>query len=224
MPCRSSVLRPYLVRREQMSVDPRPAATGLRARRREVAALLRARLPEVAEQTVARRHREVPATPARSPARCGANIERAVQMALGGFLRLAGQSRDGGPEHAAAAGADGRLRARPRRGPQRPDDGRPARRLPGRRAGRVARAVGDRWSSDGLPAADHGASSPSWSSPTSTSCRRPASPGTPTSSRRPGGCASATSSGSAQRLLERRRPRTSWSPPRSGRGGRRRAR
>ena len=42
--------------------------------------------------------------------------------------------------------------------------------------------------------------SPSWCSPTSTSCRRPASPGTPTSWRAAGGCASGN--------LERARPPT----------------
>ena len=50
----------------------------------------------------------------------------------------------------------------------------------------------------GLTAQTIVASSPSWSSPTSTSCRRPAWPATPTSSPPPAGSASATSSGWAR--------------------------
>ena len=64
-------------------------------------------------------------------------------------------------------------------------------------------------------------SSPSWCSPTSTSCPRPASPGTPTSCRRAGGSASATASGWAStcspapaRTCSPRPPSgPSWTPP-----------
>ena len=66
-------------------------------------------------------------------------------------------------------------------------------------------------------------SSPSWCSPTSTSCRRRASPATPTNWPPPAGSAGATWNGSAQRLLagepaRRELPR----PPPSGPTGRRR--
>ena len=101
--------------------------------------------------------------------------------------------------------------------------GRAARRLPGRRPGVVARAVGDR--GRGRPGrGDRWPSSPSWSSPTSTSCRRPAWPGTPTSWPPPAGSGSATSSGWASSLLSRRRrptcsrpaaERADWDPPRT---------
>ena len=54
-----------------------------------VAATLRARLPAVAEHTVAAVTAEVPGYAGALSGQMGANIENAVQMALGGFLNLA---------------------------------------------------------------------------------------------------------------------------------------
>ena len=92
------------------------------------------------------------------------------------------------------AGGRGRLPARPGRGPQRPHHRGAARGVPDRRPGLLARDVDDR-GARGRATPRRWPTSPSWSSPTSTSCPRPASPGTPTSWPPPAGC--------AQRLLER---------------------
>jgi hypothetical protein len=59
-----------------------------------ISAMLRARLPEVAEKTVAAVTAEVPGYAGALSGEMGANIEQAVQTALGGFLRLAEQSKD----------------------------------------------------------------------------------------------------------------------------------
>ncbi len=63
----------------------------------DVVAALRDRLPEVAAQTVAAVVGEVPGYTGALTASMGANIEAAVQMALGGFLRLASRSRESDP-------------------------------------------------------------------------------------------------------------------------------
>ena len=63
----------------------------------ELAARIRGRLPAIAEHTVAAVIAEVPSyTGALSP-EMRQTIERAVRMALAGFLRLAEQSRDADP-------------------------------------------------------------------------------------------------------------------------------
>ena len=58
--------------------------------------LLRATLPEVAEHTVTAVHEEVPAYNAGLGEQMAATIEQAVQMALAGFLRVAGRIGDPG--------------------------------------------------------------------------------------------------------------------------------
>ncbi|HEU5033516.1 MAG TPA: helix-turn-helix domain-containing protein [Mycobacteriales bacterium] len=69
-----------------------PGAAGL-ALDPGIAAGLRGRLPAVAELTVAAVTAEVPGYAGALSGEMGANIEQAVQMALGGFLRLAEQPR-----------------------------------------------------------------------------------------------------------------------------------
>jgi len=63
----------------------------------EVVALLRTHLPSVAQRTVAAVTAEVPGYAGALTGQMGANIELAVQTALGAFLRLAEQSRDSDP-------------------------------------------------------------------------------------------------------------------------------
>ncbi|HZJ06966.1 MAG TPA: helix-turn-helix domain-containing protein [Nocardioidaceae bacterium] len=63
----------------------------------QVAATLRARLPTVAEETVAAVVVEVPSYTGALAGEMGANIENAVEMALGGFLRLAERAQDSDP-------------------------------------------------------------------------------------------------------------------------------
>jgi hypothetical protein len=58
---------------------------------------LRERLPDVATQTVAAVTAEVPGYTGALSGSMGANIEAAVTMALGGFLKLAGGSRESDP-------------------------------------------------------------------------------------------------------------------------------
>jgi hypothetical protein len=62
-----------------------------------LAARLRGRLPAIAEHTVAAVIAEVPSYTGALSAEMRQTIERAVQMALAGFLRLAEQARDGDP-------------------------------------------------------------------------------------------------------------------------------
>lgn len=71
-------------------------AAGLALDPRVVEAL-RAQLPSVAEQTVATLTEEVAEYAGALSGEMGATIEGAVRMALGGFLRLAAQSRDADP-------------------------------------------------------------------------------------------------------------------------------
>ncbi len=72
----------------------RPGGLALEA---PVVAALRAQLPTVAEKTVAALTAEVAEYAGALSGEMGANIESAVQMALGGFLRLAAQSREADP-------------------------------------------------------------------------------------------------------------------------------
>ncbi len=62
-----------------------------------VMAALRDRLPGVAAETIAAVTVEVPSYTGALSGSMGANIEAAVQMALGGFLKLASRSREGDP-------------------------------------------------------------------------------------------------------------------------------
>jgi hypothetical protein len=62
----------------------------------ETATRLRGRLPAVAEQTVLAVIAEVPGYAGALSGELRVNIERGVQMALGGFVRLAEKARDGG--------------------------------------------------------------------------------------------------------------------------------
>ena len=163
---------------------------------------------------------EVPATPARSAARWARTSSSAVQMALA--------ASSGWPRGAAAPTPAPRCRRRSR-APTRWAAARPA------AAGRPTRCssayrVGARVSWREMSATavrrptcrpTRWRRSPSWSSPTSTSCRRPASPGTPTSWRPPAGCASATWSGWPRRCcaatpadaLVAAAERADWAPP-----------
>jgi hypothetical protein len=63
----------------------------------EVGTRLRGRLPAVAEQTVLAVIAEVPGYAGAFGGELRVNIERGVQMALGGFVRLAENARDGDP-------------------------------------------------------------------------------------------------------------------------------
>jgi hypothetical protein len=63
----------------------------------EIASRLRGRLPAVAEQTVLAVVAEVPGYAGAFGGELRVNIERGVQMALGGFVRLAENARDGDP-------------------------------------------------------------------------------------------------------------------------------
>jgi len=74
----------------------RGAAAALRIDE-DVLRVLRDRLPEVATQTVEAVTREVPGYTGALSGSMGANIEAAVQMALAGFLKLAGGSRGSDP-------------------------------------------------------------------------------------------------------------------------------
>src|SRR4051812_12721371 len=63
----------------------------------EIATRLRGRLPAVAEQTVLAVVAEVPGYTGAFSGELRVNIERGVQMALGGFVRLAENARDSDP-------------------------------------------------------------------------------------------------------------------------------
>lgn len=73
----------------------------------QVAAALRARLPIVAEKTVAAVTEEVPGYAGALTGQMGANIENAVQLALGAFLGLAEQARDSDPSTPLQPAMDG---------------------------------------------------------------------------------------------------------------------
>src|ERR1700712_3171043 len=76
--------------------EPPPRAAGL-ALAPDIVSALRTRLPVVAERTVAAVTAEVPGYAGALTGRMGANIEQAVQTALGAFLGLAGQAKDSDP-------------------------------------------------------------------------------------------------------------------------------
>jgi hypothetical protein len=77
------------------AVSP-PGASGL-ALDPQVVVALRARLPAVAERTVAAVTAEVPGYAGALTGQMGSNIEQAVQTALGTFLRLAEHAKDSDP-------------------------------------------------------------------------------------------------------------------------------
>src|SRR6476660_8688036 len=90
-----------LVRREQMTTPEVSSATTRGAIAlhidEQVVRVLRERLPEVATHTVAAVTAEVPGYTGALSGSMGDNIEAAVQMALAGFLKLAGGSRGSDP-------------------------------------------------------------------------------------------------------------------------------
>ena len=73
----------------------------------DVAAALQAVLPRMAERTVTAVTAEVPSYTAAFSGRMGQNIENAVQMALGGFLRLAVRAQDTDPTATLTPALDG---------------------------------------------------------------------------------------------------------------------
>lgn len=73
----------------------------------DAAAALLAVLPSMAERTVAAVTAEVPSYTAAFSGRMGQNIENAVQMALGGFLRLAVRAQDADPTATLTPALDG---------------------------------------------------------------------------------------------------------------------
>ena len=81
---------------EGSSGSVRGAAAALRIDE-DVLRVLRDRLPDVAARTVEAVTREVPGYTGALSGSMGANIEAAVQMALAGFLKLAGGSRGSDP-------------------------------------------------------------------------------------------------------------------------------
>ncbi len=170
--------------------------------RRRVAATLRDRLPMVAERTVAAIIAEVPSYAGALQRRRWAERSRTrCSMALGGFLQLASGTQACRPEHARSAR---RWRAPTRwaGGEARAAAAMDALLAAYRVGARVAwRELSDhRRCAAGWPPR-RWPSSPSWSSPTSTSCRPPAWPGTPTSWPPPAGCAGAHLERLAQQLL-----------------------
>jgi hypothetical protein len=72
-----------------------------------VVAALRARLPAAAEKTVAAVTAEVPGYAGALTGQMGANIENAVQTALGAFLRLAEQAKESDPSTPLGPALDG---------------------------------------------------------------------------------------------------------------------
>jgi len=87
-------------------VEPTRGAAGL-ALDPQVVSALRARLPTVAEQTVAAVTAEVPGYAGALTGQMGANIEQAVQTALGAFLHLAEQARESDPSTPLQPAMDG---------------------------------------------------------------------------------------------------------------------
>ena len=79
---------------------------------------LRENLPSVASQTIAAVTSEVPGYGEGLSGPLGENIEAAVQMAIGGFLKLVSGSRDGDPStprRSTLEGATPSVEARPER-------------------------------------------------------------------------------------------------------------
>ena len=144
-----------------------PTVVGLDPRRRRRPA--RPRSPRSPTAPCSAIIEEVPSYAGAWSGRMGEVIRNAVQLALGGFLTLATRQDADAPK---APAHRGRLPARPRRGPQRTYGRGAARGLPDRRPRLVARhGRRPRWRPGSTPASWR--ASPSWSSPTSTSCRPP---------------------------------------------------
>ena len=165
-----------------------------------------------------------PATPTRSAATWAAIIEHRRRAGARRLPRAGdGEQRRRRRARPIRPGPGGRLRARPGRGPQRSLDGRAARAPTGWARGSpggtcsATRCRGRAERRRSWPA------SPSWCSPTSTSSRPRASPGTATSWRPPAGCGSGTWSGWPSLLLAgapahelaAAAERADWAPPRT---------
>lgn len=86
--------------------DSGPRFTGLELGD-DIAAALQAVLPRMAERTVSAVTVEVPSYADAFSGRMGQNIEKAVQMALGGFLRLAVRAHDADPAATLSPALDG---------------------------------------------------------------------------------------------------------------------
>ena len=142
-----------------------------------------------------------PATPTRSRGPMGETIRNAVQLALGGFLSLASGRRGADPRTPTAPAVEGAYQLGRGEARSGRTHRRAARGVPDRRPGLLAGDVDDRgaqrrrrptpWST-----------SPSWSSPTSTSCRRPRRRAHRRDRRPPAGSGSGCSSGSPRHLLD----------------------
>ena len=187
----------------------------------EVIADMRAHLPDVADRTVAAIIEEVPSYQDALSGSMGEIIRNAVQLALGGFLSLAGGRRGADPGTPTAPAMEGAYqlgRGEARNG-RSTDALLSAYRIgagwPGARCRRAP------WRPASRPTGSR--ASRSWCSPTSTSCRPRAWPGTPTSWPRPAGCASGSSNGWPPTCSTGRRPSTCRRRP-TGPSGRRRAR
>ena len=172
---------------------------------------MRAQLPGVAGKALTAIVAEVPSYEAALSDSMGENIRSAVQLALGGFLSLASGRRGSDPRTPAAPAVEGAYQLG--RGEAR---GRPHHR---RAAGRLPRSApgcpGARCRRPPSPTASRRrcwCPSPSWSSPTSTSSLRPASPATPTSSPPPDASGNGCSSGWPGSSSPATARRPSWQP------------
>ena len=164
----------------------------------------------------------------RSPTRCpsyagaltgpmGENIRTAVQLALGGFISLASRSRGADPRTPAAPAVEGAYQLG--RGEARSGRSVDALLAAYRIGARVSwREMSAHGGAQRASTPTPWPASPSWSSPTSTSCPRRASPGTPTSWTPPAGSGSGCSSG-WRTTCSRARRRRPCSPPPSARAG-----
>ncbi len=171
---------------------------------------MRSELPQVAEKVVAAIIEEVPSYTDAFSGPMGATIRNAVELALAGFLSLASGRRGADPGTPTAPAVEGSYQLG--RGEAR--SGRTTDALLA--AFRIGARVS--WRELSTTAVHTGSSarpwptSPSWSSPTSTSCPPPPSPATPTSWPPPAGCASGCWSGSST-TCSAGHPSTRWSPP-----------
>ena len=181
-------------------------------------------LPVVAERTVAAIIVEVPSYADAFAGDMGQNIRDAVRAGARRLPRAGDGGRGADAGTPIRAGAGGRLPARPRRGAQRPLDGRAAGGLPGRRPGLLAAHERHARSPAGLDAEHAGPVRRA-----GLRLHRPALRGQrrraqPTSWRPPAGSASATWSGWPALLLAGRPRRRLAAGRRSGPTGSRRAR
>ncbi len=182
---------------------------------------MRSRLPQVAEQTVGGDHRRG------AQLRRGAHREDRREHPYG---RAAGARRvhlAGVPEPRRGPAHPGR--ARRSRAPTSSAAARPgaagrstrcSRRTGSARGSRGGRCRRRRCATGSRPTP--WPASPSWSSPTSTSCPRPAWPATPTSSTRPAACGSDCWNDWRTTCCSRHRRRRCWPPPSAPAGRRRR--